>query len=303
MSLLNDIPLSALHFYLTAPYTCTYLPDLQARSQVATPAFLIGTPVYSELVRHGFRRSGTYTYRPRCDGCNACVPLRVPAKQFSANRSQRRAWKQHANLETTLHPLLDNPEHYDLYQRYQSARHKDGGMDNDNRESYQNFLLQSHVDSLLVEFRDPLAQTSSTAPVVLSGVEGSGQADGTNSPTPKAAGGQAAGYQGRQGVLRMVSVIDLLSDGLSSVYTFYDPDLPHARLGIYNVLWQIELCRKLDLDYVYLGYWIAHSRKMAYKTQYRPAQGLMDGVWCAIDQPVLSQVARPAPNSTGEKAR
>jgi len=252
MSQLNDIPLSALHFYLTAPYPCSYLPDMQARSQVATPAFLIGTPVYSELVRHGFRRSGSYTYRPRCDSCTACVPLRVLAKQFSANRSQRRAWKQHASLDATLHPLQNNPEHYGLYQRYQHARHKDGGMDKDDRESYQNFLLQSHVDSLMVEFRD-------------------------------------------QGVLRMVSVIDLLSDGLSSVYTFYDPDLPRARLGVYNVLWQIELCRKLGLNFVYLGYWIAHSRKMAYKTQYQPAQGLIDSEWILLNDRVTSRIESEEP--------
>ena len=88
-----------------------------------------------------------------------------------------------------------------------------------------------------------------------------------------------------RGVLRMVSVIDLLSDGLSSVYTFYEPDLPRARLGVYNVLWQIELCRKLDLDFVYLGYWIKDSRKMAYKTQYQPAQGLLDGIWRTFDKP------------------
>jgi len=236
MSLLNDIPLSALHFYLTAPYSCSYLPDLQARSQVATPAFLINTPVYSELVQHGFRRSGAYTYRPHCDDCRACVPLRVAARQFTASRSQRRARAQHANLQASLHRLQDNPEYYDLYQRYQRVRHPDGGMDDDDCESYRNFLLQSHVDSLLVEFRE-------------------------------------------QGVLRMVSVIDLLGDGLSSVYTFYEPDLPRARLGVYNVLWQIELCRKLDLDFVYLGYWIKHSRKMAYKTGYQPAQGLIDGIW------------------------
>ena len=252
MSLLNDIPLSALHFYLTAPYPCSYLPGLQARSQVATPTLLIGTQVYSELVQCGFRRSGTYTYRPHCDNCRACVPLRVLAKQFTANRSQRRAWKQHAHLEATLHPLLDNAEYYDLYQRYQRARHKDGGMDNDDRESYQNFLLQSHVDSLLVEFREPCDPFRQT-----------------------------------HGALRMVSVIDLLSDGLSSVYTFYEPDLPGARLGVYNVLWQIELCRKLDQEFVYLGYWIEASRKMAYKTQYQPAQGLMDGVWRTLDKPAL----------------
>jgi arginyl-tRNA--protein-N-Asp/Glu arginylyltransferase len=258
MSLLNDIPLSALHFYLTAPYSCSYLPDLQARSQVATPALLISAPVYSQLVRRGFRRSGTYTYRPHCDNCRACVPLRVLAKQFTANRSQRRAWKQHAHLDATLHPLQDNPEYYGLYQRYQHARHKDGGMDNDDRESYQNFLLQSHVDSVLVEFREPFDPS-------------------TNSGQAKA--------QDKQGVLRMVSVIDLLSDGLSSVYTFYEPDLPRARLGVYNVLWQIELCRKLDLGFVYLGYWIAASRKMAYKTQYQPAQGLQDGTWRALGKP------------------
>ena len=241
MSLLNDIPLSALHFYLTAPYPCSYLPGRQARSQVATPAFLINAQVYSELVRHGFRRSGTHTYRPHCDECQACVPLRVPAKQFAPNRSQRRAWAQHAHLEASLHELHDNPEYYDLYQRYQRARHPGGGMDDDDHESYRSFLLQSHVDTLLVEFRE----------------------------------GDA---------LRMVSVIDLLSDGLSSVYTFYEPDLPRARFGVYNVLWQIELCRKLDLDFVYLGYWIRDSRKMSYKTAYRPAQGLIDGVWQAPDK-------------------
>lgn len=247
MSLLNDIPLSALHFYLTASYPCSYLPGMQARSQVATPDFLISAPVYSELVLHGFRRSGTYTYRPHCKGCHACIPLRVLAGQFTVNRSQRRAWKQHANLEASLHPLSDNPEHYELYMRYQHARHPDGCMDNDDRESYQNFLLQSHVDTLLVEFREPF----DTA-------------------------------RDRQGALRMVSVIDLLSDGLSSVYTFYEPDLPRARLGVYNVLWQIELCRKLNLDFVYLGYWIKHSRKMAYKTNYQPAEGLIDGIWHAL---------------------
>lgn len=239
MTSLNDIPISALHFYLTAAYPCSYLPDLQARSQVATPAFLINTSLYSELVRHGFRRSSTYIYRPLCDACSACIQMRVPVKQFKANRSQRRAFTQHVTLEATLHPLQDKPEYYDLYQRYQRARHVGGGMDNDDRDAYKTFLLQSHVDTLLVEFRD-------------------------------------------QGILRMVSVIDLLNDGLSSVYTFYDPDVPHARFGVYNVLWQIELCRKLELDFVYLGYWIKESRKMSYKTQYQPAEGLQNGLWQAL---------------------
>lgn len=236
MNSFKDTSISALHFYLTANYPCSYLPGLQARSQVAAPSFLINTRLYSQLVRNGFRRSSTHFYRPHCDTCCACVQMRVLAKSFTANRSQRRAWVQHAKLDATLHTLQDKPEYYQLYQRYQRARHPDGGMDTDDYDAYQTFLLQSHIDTLLVEFRD-------------------------------------------QGILRMVSVIDLLNDGLSSVYTFFDPDLPRARFGIYNVLWQIELCRKLNLEFVYLGYWIKDSKKMSYKIQYQPAEGLQDGIW------------------------
>ncbi len=239
MSFLRDIPLSALQFYLTAPYACSYLPEHEARSQVATPSFLITPRVYSELVQHGFRRSGTYTYRPRCDHCRECVPIRVDVDRFSTNRSQRRSWKQHLNLDVTLHKLEDKPEYFDLYQRYQAARHREGGMDDDDPEQYRNFLLQSHVDSLLVEFREAK-------------------------------------------VLRMVSVIDILEDGLSSVYTFFEPDLTGSSFGTFNVLWQIELCRKLQLPYLYLGFWIQKSQKMAYKANFQPQQGLIDGAWQAL---------------------
>ncbi len=241
MSLLNDIPLSSLQLYLTAPYPCSYLPELEARSQVATPGFLITTAVYTELVQHGFRRSGTFTYRPRCDGCRQCVPVRVAVEDFAPTRSQRRSWKQHCNLGVSLHDLQDKPEYFELYQRYQKARHRDGGMDDDNPEQYRNFLLQSHVDTLLVEFRE----------------------------------GET---------LRMVSVIDVLEDGLSAVYTFYDPDVTPSSLGTFNVLWQIELCRKMQLPYLYLGYWIEASRKMAYKANFQPLYGLQDGTWQLIPQ-------------------
>ncbi len=241
MNSIKDTSISALHFYLTAPYPCSYLPDLKARSQVATPSYLIDTALYSQLIKHGFRRSSSHIYRPRCDTCCACVQMRVIAGQFKANRSQRRAWTQHRQLDATLHTLQDKPEYYALYQRYQRARHMGGGMDDDDHDTYQTFLLQSHLDTLLVEFRD-------------------------------------------EGILRMVSVIDLLADGLSSVYTFYEPDLPRARFGVYNVLWQIELCRKLSLKYVYLGYWIKNSRKMSYKTQYQPAEGLQNGIWQSLTE-------------------
>ena len=242
MNLLHDIPLSALQLYLTAPYPCSYLPEQLARSQVATPGFLITTPVYSDLVRRGFRRSGTFTYRPRCDTCRACVPVRVEVASFAPSRVQRRVARRHGGLEASLHALNDREEHFALYQRYQMARHRDDGMDSDSHEQYRNFLLHSHVDSILVEFRE-------------------------------------------NGVLRMVSIIDILEDGLSSVYTFYDPDVAQASFGTFNILWQVELCRKLKLDYLYLGYWIKESGKMAYKANFRPLQALIQGEWQTLDIP------------------
>lgn len=241
MSLLNDIPLSAIQLYLTAPYPCSYISNQQARSQVATPSFLITPSIYSSLVNHGFRRSGTFIYRPHCAQCHECIPVRIDVAHFKANRSQRRSWKQHHHLEIALHRLEECPDYYPLYQRYQRIRHPDGGMDDESHEQYRNFLLQSSVESMLLEFRE-------------------------------------------EGVLRMVSVIDILEDGISSVYTFYDPDMTGSSFGTFNVLWQIELCRKLQLPYLYLGYWIKHSRKMAYKANFQPLQCLRNGAWKTLDR-------------------
>src|SRR5690606_36392285 len=196
MSHPTELTFKTLQFYSTAIYPCSYLPCLDARSQVAAPTPLVDAPTYTRLGEQGFRRSGLFTYRPHCDNCRACLPIRVDTQRFVPNRTQRKTLKRHGNLQVGIMPLHWEADHFDLYDRYQQGRHPGAGMDEDSQTQYNQFLLTSRVDSRLVEFRLP------------------------------------------SGELQMVSVIDVLETGLSSVYTFYDPDAAGS-LGAYGILWQL----------------------------------------------------------------
>jgi leucyl-tRNA---protein transferase len=242
MSLPSDEPLQKLQFYVTTGYSCGYLPNKLAQSLIAAPQHLVNAKVYSGLIQQGFRRSGKFAYRPHCENCRECIPVRIIVQSFIPNRSQKRAFKQHQNLTATILPVAFYEEHYTLYAAYQRTRHSDYAKPDkttepvDDAEQYKSFLCQTNIESVLVEFRE-------------------------------------------NEQLKMVSVIDIVNDGISAVYTFYDTHDEKTSYGTYNIMWQVEWTKSLGLPYLYLGYWIKDSKKMAYKQSYKPLEKLINGVW------------------------
>lgn len=237
MDLRSDHPnLAFIPLYSTTTYPCNYLPGKVARAQIAVLGERLKLSDYSFLIQHGFRRSGAVTYRPQCPECNACLSVRVLVNEMRYSRSQQRALKRHGNLCVRLLPLQYIPAHFALYQRYQEVRHADNNMAQTGREQYEAFILHSHVNSFLAEFRD-------------------------------------------EHQVRCVSLVDQVDDGLSIVYTFFDPDMPRASLGVYSILWLAQQARQTGLSYLYLGYWISACQKMAYKINYQPLEGFHNDRW------------------------
>lgn len=239
MTLPFEKPLHKLQFYVTTPYKCGYLPNKLAQSLIASPQHLIDANIYDGLVSQGFRRSGKFAYRPHCENCRACIAVRLVLSEFSPSRGQKRASKQHADLTAEVFPLHFKQDHFELYSNYQSLRHQDENTvgASDDEEQYHQFLCQSNVESLMIEFRDANNQ------------------------------------------IKIVSVIDVLKDGVSAVYTFYDALETKASYGTYAIMWLAEWTKALNLPYLYLGYWIQDSPKMAYKQKFNPQERLIDGEW------------------------
>ncbi|MGH8372804.1 MAG: arginyltransferase [Gammaproteobacteria bacterium] len=216
-----------LALYLSPEHPCGYLDNQSARTVFLDPQVAPQQSLYSAFAAQGFRRSGSFLYRPQCERCQACVPVRIPVADFHPDRSQRRVWRMNQDLEIRLRPTEADPEHFALYQRYLTQRHPGGGMDEHTLTDYNAFLTSRWSNTLSVELR--LAEN-----------------------------------------LIGVAVVDELDDALSAVYTFYDPEMARRSLGTFAILWQIETARRRGLSWLYLGYWIAASRKMAYKDRFRP---------------------------------
>lgn len=237
-------PLSALPedlvFYASPPHECSYLPDREAITLFADPKRKMSSALYSALSDYGFRRSGEFVYRPRCQGCNACLPCRIPVAQFAPTRSQRRTWQRNLDLTVQIMPPDHDALYFDLYRRYMNSRHAEGTMNVDSDEQYRRFLTSPWSDTWFVLFR-------------------------------------------RADKIVAVAVVDRLQQGLSAVYTFYDPNEEKRGLGTMAVLWQIEQAKRMGLPYVYLGYYIAESPKMAYKARYHPLELYCGGKWVAED--------------------
>ena len=236
---------------MTAPQACSYLAGKVERKVFTHLVGRRAAILNDILTQAGFRRSQTIAYRPACDLCNACVSVRVAVDEFRPSRNMRRVLDANADLFGTLAPKVAQSEHYSLFRDYLGDRHSDGGMMEMNVLDFTLMIEDSHVDTSLIEYRRRGIDTFIT-----------GQGEGP---------------------LLATALTDRLADGLSMVYSFFNPELSERSLGTYMILDHIERTRKLGLPYLYLGYWIEGSKKMAYKSRFLPQERLGLEGWKRVE--------------------
>jgi arginine-tRNA-protein transferase len=231
--------LSELRFFTTPAHDCSYLEGRQAITLFADPLARIDKDLYSALSAAGFRRSGNHIYRPYCQGCTACIPVRIPAAKFESRRRHRRVLKDNQDVTVTCRQPELTEEYFALYDRYITERHDDGDMYPASRDQFQSFLVEGRPEARFYEFRTPSK-------------------------------------------LLAIAVADELNDGLSAIYTFFDPDEENRAPGVFAILWLIEATQKMGLEYLYLGYWIKQCQKMSYKMDYKPIELYVNGQWLEL---------------------
>lgn len=235
-------------FFITEAAPCPYLPDRDERKVFTHLSGDGASALHDTLAHGGFRRSQNIAYRPSCPQCSACTSVRIPVDRFNWSRSFRRIVKRCRHLDSKMVPAKGTGEQYSLFSRYIADRHDDGGMADMGFGDYLSMVEFSTVETRLVEYRF----------------------------RPKIS---AAGNTGKAGKLACVALTDVLGDGLSMVYSFFDPELQSLSPGSMMILDHVRLAQKMGLAYLYLGYWIDGSRKMAYKRRFRPLEMLGPEGW------------------------
>ncbi|MGO8738399.1 arginyltransferase [Rhodoblastus sp.] len=234
-------PRDAPQFYLTSPAPCPYLAGKEERKVFTHLVGRRAINLNDALTHSGFRRSQTIAYRPACDHCKACVSVRILCDEFTPGRTQRRILARNADLSATIGAAQADSEQFALFRTYLDSRHSDGGMADMALLDYSMMIEDSHVDTRLVSYRLPAA--------------------------------------GGEGPLVATCLTDILEDGLSMVYSFFDPNEPQRSLGAYMILEHVARARALGLPHLYLGYWVEGSKKMGYKAQYLPQERLGTEGW------------------------
>ena len=242
----QHVPTRQLRFFMTAVAPCPYLEGMTERKVFANLPFSDGAHVNDELTHAGFRRSQNIAYRPACEGCDACLSVRVPVAEFRPGRTQRKMLARNVDLSRDLVEAEATFEQFNLLKLYLASRHPGGGMTDMSWADYVAMVEDTAVRTHLIEYRLPS--------------DDSGPGD-----------------------LVAVTLVDLLSDGLSMVYSFFDPQMEKRSLGVFAVLDHLRQATTVGLPYLYLGYWVQGSPKMDYKANFRPMEALRPMGWTRLD--------------------
>ncbi len=237
-------------FFLTVPAPCPYLAGKLERKVFTQLHGDLAVPLNDALTHAGFRRSQNIAYKPACEECQACISVRIAADDFEWGRSLRRIRNRNKDTHAGVVPPVATEEQFGILRAYLDSRHADGGMADMTALDYAAMVEDTSIGTHLVEYRIPSKEV----------------------PHP-------------DGQLIAVSLTDKLGDGLSMVYSFFDPDYADRSLGTYMVLEHVERTLAEDLAFVYLGYWVANSPKMEYKARFKPLQALSADGWVPLDLP------------------
>ena len=239
----------APQFYVTAPQPCPYLEGRMERKLFTALQGDQAQRLNDSLSKQGFRRSQNVLYRPSCAECSACLSARIRVADFKPSRSHKRVMKAAAGLRRNATSPWATEDQFSLFRRYLDARHADGGMADMDVFEFAAMIEETPIKSRVIEYTRTLGR----------------------------------GEKSR--ALAAVSLTDVFDDGLSMVYSFYDPDLSDLSLGTFAILDHIDIAREAGLPYVYLGYWVPGSRKMGYKAGFSALEIFKSGQWQPIGDP------------------